>query len=139
MANKEEFIKLLNKALEWEYAAAVQYVQHASVMTGPEYDTISAELVIHSNEEMVHAVTVSTIINDLGGIPTIEVEKRDISKDAKTMLAQDLAGEELAIKMYKELIGMAEELKEYGIRRNLEDILMQEEEHRRDILSSLGR
>ncbi|MBA4336356.1 ferritin [bacterium] len=139
MANKEEFIKLLNKALEWEYAAAVQYVQHASVMTGPEYDSISAELVVHSNEEMAHAVTVSTIINDLGGTPTIEVEKRDISEDAKTMLAQDLAGEELAIKMYKELIGMAEELKEYGIRRNLEDILMQEEEHRRDILSSLGR
>ncbi len=139
MANKENFIQLLNKALEWEYAAAVQYVQHASVMTGPEYDSISAELVVHSNEEMAHAVTVSTIINDLGGTPTIEVEKREISQDAKTMLTQDLAGEELAIKMYKELIGMAEELKEYGIRRNLEDILMQEEEHRRDILSSLGR
>jgi len=55
------------------------------------------------------------------------------------MLEQDLAGEELAISIYKELIGIAEELKEYGIRRILEDILMDEEEHRRDILSSLGK
>lgn len=139
MANKEEFIKLLNKALEWEYAAAIQYVQHAAVITGPEYDAIAAELVVHSNEEMAHAVTVSTMISDLDGTPTIDVEKRDISEDAKTMLEQDLAGEELAIKIYKELIEMAEELGEYGLRRGLEDILIQEEEHRRDILSSLGR
>ena len=139
MANKEEFVKLLNKALEWEYAAAVQYVQHAAVITGPEYDSIAAELVVHSNEEMAHAVTVSTMISDLGGTPTIDVEKRDIADDAKTMLQQDLAGEELAIKMYKELVRIAEELKEYGLRRGLEDILMDEEEHRRDILSSLGR
>jgi len=55
------------------------------------------------------------------------------------MLEQDLAGEELAIKIYKELIGMAEQLGEYGKRRLLEDILMDEEEHRRDILASLGK
>lgn len=139
MANKEEFINKLNKALEWEYAAAVQYIQHSSVITGPEYDAIAAELVVHSNEEMAHAVSVSTMIGDLGGTPTIDIEKRDISEDAKTMLEQDLAGEELAINMYKELIGMAEELGEYGLRRGLEDILIQEEEHRRDILSSLGQ
>jgi bacterioferritin len=135
----QEFIDKLNKALEWEYAAAVQYVQHASLMTGPEYDAISAELVIHSNEEMVHAVTVSNIIADIGGMPSVEVEKRETSNDSKVMLEQDLAGEELAISMYKELIAMAEKLGEYGKRRQLEDILMDEEEHRRDIMSSLGK
>lgn len=136
---KEEFIAELNKDLEWEYAAAVQYVQHAAVITGPEYDAISAELVVHSNEEMAHAVTVSTIICDLGGTPTIDVEHRAVSEDAKTMLEQDLGGEELAIKRYKERIAQAESLGEYGVRRLIEDILMQEEEHRRDIMSSLGR
>ena len=77
MSTKEQFIKLLNKALEWEFAAAIQYVQHAAVITGPEYDAISAELIIHSNEEMIHAVSVSNIIADLGAIPSIDVEKRD--------------------------------------------------------------
>ncbi|MBT6068381.1 ferritin-like domain-containing protein [Candidatus Peregrinibacteria bacterium] len=139
MATVENFIAGLNKALEWEYAAAVQYVQHAAVITGPEYDAISKELVVHANEELAHAITVAEAISDLGGIPSIEVEKRDIAKDAVTMLEQDLAGEEHAVRMYKGLIRIAEELQEYGIRRILEDILIQEEEHRRDLLSSLGR
>lgn len=138
-ATKELFIEELNKALEWEYAAAVQYIQHAAVITGAEYDAIAKELEVHANEELAHAIMVSTAISDLGGTPSIEVEKREISGDAKTMLEQDLKGEEHAIFMYKNLIRMAEELQEYGIRRILEDILIQEEEHRRDILSSLGK
>lgn len=136
---KTDFIKGLNKALEWEYAAAVQYIQHSSVITGPEYDAISKELVIHANEEIAHAISVATIICDLGGTPSVEVEKRQVSGNSKKMLEQDLAGERLAISIYKDLIKMAEELKEYGIRRNLEDILMQEEEHQRDLLNSLGK
>jgi bacterioferritin len=139
MADTTQFIAKMNKALEWEYAAAIQYVQHASVITNPEYDSISKELIIHSNEEMAHAVMVSDKISDHGGVPTVDVEKREVSSSPKTMLEQDLAGEELAISIYKELIEMAEELKEYGTRRVLEDILMQEEEHRRDILNSLGK
>ena len=31
---KEELIALLNKDLEWEFAALVQYVQHAAALTG---------------------------------------------------------------------------------------------------------
>ena len=139
MATKAEFIEKLNKALEWEYAAAIQYIQHAAVITGPEYDAISEELIVHSNEEMVHAVKVSTMIADLGGIPVVDVEERKISDDSKHMLEQDLEGEELAIKIYTELIAIAEELAEYGKRRILEEILMDEEEHKRDLLGSLGR
>ncbi len=137
--SKQSFLKKLNKALEWEYASAIQYVQHSAVMTGPEYDSITEELVIHANEELAHAVKVAEAIADLGGTPTIEVEERNISESSKTMLEQDLEGEEIAIKLYKELIKMAEQLQEYGIRRVLEDILMDEEEHRRDLLSSLGK
>ena len=136
---REEFIAELNKDLEWEYAAAVQYVQHAATITGPEYDAIGAELIVHSNEEMGHAKVVSDIIGDLGGVPTVDVETREISEDSKEMLMQDLKGEELAITRYKERIAQAEELGEYGARRLLEDILMDEEEHRRDLLGSLGK
>ncbi len=137
--NKEKFIEELNKDLEWEYAAAVQYVQHAAVITGPEYDAIAKELVVHSNEEMMHALKISEAISDLGGVPTVDVEERKISDESKIMLEQDLAGEELAISRYKERIKQSDELGEYGIRRVLEDILMDEEEHRRDLLSSLGK
>ncbi len=136
--SKEALIRELNKDLEWEYAAAVQYVQHATVITGAQYESIKKELIIHSQEEMQHAVMLSEQIDFLGGVPTIDVEQRDIADDAKTMLAQDLAGEDNAITRYKERIGQAEELQEYGLRRVLEDILIQEEEHKRDLLDALG-
>jgi len=55
------------------------------------------------------------------------------------MLEQDLRGEQHAIDSYKERIWQAEQLREYGLRRILEDILMQEEEHKRDIMTVLGQ
>ncbi len=136
---KEEFIVELNKDLEWEFAAAVQYVQHAATITGAQYDAIGKELLIHSNEEMIHAQKLSDMISDLGGVPVVDVEERKVSDDSKTMLEQDLVGEELAITRYKERVAQAEALGEYGVRRVLEDILMDEEEHRRDLLSTLGK
>jgi bacterioferritin len=72
-------------------------------------------------------------------VPTVDVEKREISADCVEMLKQDLWGEDNAIDRYKERIAQAEELKEYGLRRVLEDILIQEEEHKRDLLNALAK
>jgi bacterioferritin len=132
---KKKLLEELNKDLEWEYAAAVQYVQHASAITGAQYESIQKELIIHSQEEMMHAVMLSDQIDFLGGVPTVDVEKRETDSDSLAMLKQDLKGEDNAINRYKERISQAEELKEYGLRRVLEDILIQEEEHKRDLLT----
>ena len=134
---KEELIGLLNKDLEWEYAAAIQYVQHAAVMTGPQYEGTIKEMTVHSQEEMQHAVSLSEQIDYIGGTPTVKVEEIKTSTDSKTMLEQDLAGEKDAVRRYIERIGQAEELKLYGLRRALEDILIMEEEHQRDLETAL--
>ena len=139
MANRNQFIQKLNSALEYEYAATIQYVQHAAVITGAQYDGIAKEMVVHAGEELEHAILVSKIINDLGGTPTVDVKKINISNDAVIMLEQDLAGEQIAIDDYKELIQIAQELNKPGIRQILEKILSDEEEHKRDLLSALGR
>ncbi len=127
----------LNKDLEWEYAAAIQYVQHVAAMNGAQFDSIKKELLIHSQQEMQHAVMISDQIDFLGGVPTVDVEKREISPDSIEMLKQDLKGEQNAIDRYKKRIAQAEALQEYGLRRILEDILIQEEEHKRDIADAL--
>jgi len=132
---KKKLLELLNKDLEWEYAAAIQYVQHATVITGAQYESIQKELVIHSQEEMQHAVMLSEQIDYLGGTPTVNVEKIEVSKASLKMLKQDLKGEQHAIDSYKERIAQAESLREYGLRRILEDILIQEEEHKRDLMT----
>ncbi len=131
----EKMLELLNKDLAWEYAAAIQYVQHAAVMTGAQYESIIKELVIHSNEEMSHALSLSEQIDFYGGVPTVKVEQINVAKDTLSMLKNDLAGEEDAVRRYKERISQAEEMKEYGLRRILEDILITEEEHKRDLLT----
>jgi len=134
---KAQLIDELNKDLAKEYSALIQYVQHASVITGPQYDAISAELTIHSNEEHVHAIALSDQIDFLGGVPAVDVADIHISPDSKTMLEQDLEGELDAITRYRQRIGQAEMLQEYGLRRALEDILIIEEEHARDLQNAL--
>jgi bacterioferritin len=137
--SRKKLLAELNKDLEWEYAAAIQYVQHAATISGAKFDSIQKELLIHAQEEMQHAVMVSEQIDFLGGTPTVDVEKREISVDSVEMLRQDLAGEDNAITRYRERIAQAEALKEYGLRRVLEDILIQEEEHKRDIANVLAK
>jgi bacterioferritin len=136
---KAQLIDLLNKDLAKEYSALIQYVQHAAVITGPEYDSIAAELAVHSNEEHLHAITLSNQIDFLGGVPAVDVGDIHVSPDAKAMLEQDLDGELDAIARYRERIAQAEMLQEYGLRRALEDILIIEEEHARDLQSALNQ
>ncbi len=136
---KEELLDRLNADLAWEYAAMIQYVQHASVITGAEYESIIAELLVHASEEMQHAINLSDQIDFLGGVPAVDVQTIKTSGESKEMLEQDLAGELDAIERYKERIAQAEALREYGLRRVLEDILIMEEEHARDLMTVLGK
>ena len=135
----KKLLSELNKDLEWEYAAAIQYAQHSAMMNGAQFDSIQKELLIHVQEEVQHAIMLAEQINYLGGTPTVDVEKREVSTDSMEMIKQDLKGEDNAITRYKKRIGQAEELKEYGLRRVLEDILIQEEEHKRDLTNALSK
>lgn len=138
MITKAELVDLLNEDLALEYSAAIQYIQHAATITGPEYQTVEAELLVHVTEEINHANMLAEQIDYLGGVPTMEVAERHTDKESKKMLVHDLAGERLAIKRYTERIGQAQELHLYGLEQVLKTILSQEEEHERDILNALG-
>ncbi len=133
----QRLIAELNKDVEWEYAAAIQYIHHATVMSGAQFESFRKELLIHSQEEIQHAQVLSEQISFLGGVPTVGVEQRMVSDNSLEMLRQDLESEVNAIARYKERIAQAEELQEYALRRILEDILLQEEEHKRDLVSAL--
>jgi bacterioferritin len=135
--SRDELIDLLNDDLAKEFQALVQYVQHAAAITGPQYDAIKAELIVHSNEEHTHAISLADQIDFLGGVPGVDVATAHISPDSKVMLEQDLEGELDAIARYRERIAQAEMLQEYGLRRALEDILIVEEEHARDLQDAL--
>ena len=135
----EKLIELLNKDLELEYSAAIQYINHAAVMTGAAFGDIIKELKIHSNEEMQHAITLADQIDFLGGSPSVRVGPIKISKDNTEMLQQDLDGEEDAIRRYKIRIEQAEALKEFALAQQLRTILATEQEHAMDLKQALGK
>ncbi len=61
----EKLIELLNMDLELEYSAAIQYINHAAVMTGAAYGDIIKELKIHANEEVQHAMILADQIEKI--------------------------------------------------------------------------
>ncbi|HLE09312.1 MAG TPA: ferritin-like domain-containing protein [Thermodesulfobacteriota bacterium] len=136
---KEKLVKLLNLDLSLEYSAAIQYIQHSSVMSGAQYGDVIKELRIHANEEIQHAVILADQIDFLGGFPTVAVGAMKTSRDNVAMLRQDLEGEEDAIARYKVRIEQAEELKEFALAQQLRNILAIEQEHAMDLKQALGR
>ncbi|MEE9614040.1 MAG: ferritin-like domain-containing protein [Thermodesulfobacteriota bacterium] len=135
----EKLIEHLNNDLSMEYAAAIQYIQHSSVMTGAQYGDIIKELKIHANEEIGHAMVLADQIDFLGGVPTADVTKINTASDNVEMLEQDLAGEEGAIARYKLRIDQAEALKEFALAQQLRNILAMEQEHAMDLKQALGK
>ena len=136
---KEKLVELLNRDLALEYSAAIQYIQHAAVMSGAMYGDVIKEIKIHANEEIMHANTLAGQIDFLGGFPTVDVGKIHTSKDNVEMLKQDLAGEEDAIERYKLRIDQAEGLKEFALAQQLRTILAVEQEHAMDLIQALGK
>lgn len=135
----ENLVELLNMDLELEYAAAIQYINHAAVMTGAAYGDIIKELKIHANEEVQHAMILSDQIDFLDGSPSVNVGKIMTSSNNDEMLQQDLDGEEDAIRRYKIRIEQAEELKEFALAQQLRTILATEQEHAMDLKQALGK
>ena len=137
VGTKESLIEDLNEDLSLEYSAAVQYIQHAAMICGAEFDHIRKEILDHAEEEIGHAIEISDKINFLGGAATIEVGEIKTAATASEMLTQDAEGEKLAIERYKERITAARMIGEHGVEAMLLGILSDEEEHLNDITTTL--
>lgn len=138
MITKEEFINELNMDLAFEYSAAIQYIQHAATVKGSGYTTFIDELLKHADEEIEHAKMISDKISYLGGVPTLNVQKRKSSEDTVEMLRQDLNDEQTAVARYRTRINQAKELNEFGTVEMLMKIIADEEEHENDLKTVLG-
>lgn len=137
--DREKLIELLNRDLELEYSAGIQYIQHAAVMTGAQFGDVIKELKLHSTEEFGHAQVLADQIDFLGGVPTVKVGEIKTSPENIPMLEQDLAGEEDAIVRYKMRVKQSEDLQEYALAQQLRTILAMEQEHAMDLKQALGK
>ena len=136
---RQELIDELNKDLELEYAAAVQYVQHASVITGAQSRPIATELVVHSQEEMQHAVALPNRSIFSAVCPPSRWRNVKSLIPCSRCCSRTCGARKLRSSGSEERIALAEKLREYGLRRIIEEILIQEEEHKRDLLTAMDR
>jgi bacterioferritin len=134
----QEFIQLLNDDLTLEYAAAIQYKQHAAMVKG-EFFAFTKELLEHADEELNHAEKIKNLITWLGGTPSARIAPTYMSNDNLAMMQQDLDGEETAITRYQNRIEQALNDNFYIAVHTLQKILTDEASHRQDIKSIMGR
>lgn len=135
---REQILSGLNLDLMWEYAAMVQYIQHASMLTGPEYVAVIDEELQHARDEHEHAVILADLIQYLGGVPTVEVAERLTSLDNEEMLRQDLEAEYDAIKRYLTRIQQLESVGLYDSAQKIRNIVLVEQNHAIDLEKALG-
>jgi bacterioferritin len=136
--SREQLIELLNEDLAREYQAIIAYVVYSQVIKGAEYMAIAGELEKHAGEELEHAITVSKLIDYLGGQPTVAAKPVKTSERAEDMLRFDLDNENETVRNYRERVRQCEALGEYAMAEHLRDILKQEQEHQIDLATALG-
>jgi bacterioferritin len=136
--SRDQLIDLLNEDLAREYQAIIAYVVYSQVMKGAEYMTIAKELEKHAGEELAHALTISKLIDYLGGSPTVTAKPVKTSEKAEDMLRFDLDNENDTIRNYRDRVRQCEVLGEYAMAEHLRDILKQEQEHQIDLATALG-
>lgn len=123
--------------LSREYAAAIQYKQHASVLEGNDF-AFAKELIDHASDELRHADALNDLIVFNRGIPGVIISTIFTATLAPAMFRQDLEGENDAIARYKERIEQALDAGNFGAVAVLLDILKDEEHHANDLESILG-
>ena len=128
MASKE-LLDLLNKAIAREIQVSVQYMWQHVQWAGVAHFAIKDELKKVAIEEMKHAEAVAERLFYLGGVPTTKPEPIFVGKTLKEMLTKDMKDEEGAIKLYKEIIAVAQKEDDYTTVRLFKKILADEEEH----------
>ena len=122
--DKSKIVALLNKDLEDEHGAIVQYLSYAYAIGEGE---IACEIEAISREEMRHLDWLAETIVELGGIPSSERGKMlTEGKSVAEWMGNNALLEESAINAYKEHIKAIDDLK---IKRLLQRILSDEEVH----------
>lgn len=124
---KSEIVALLNKDIEGEHAAIIQYLTHAYAMGEGE---LACEIEAIAREEMRHLDWLAETVTELGGTPSFtRGEMRTGGKQVSTWMKNDVLAEEDAINMYRNHI---KAISDTRIKRLLERILSDELSHHDD-------
>jgi bacterioferritin len=135
---RAQLIDALNEDLSREYQAIITYVNYSQVLKGAAYMSIADQLVIHSKQELDHALKISNAVDYLGGMPSVTPKPVKTSEKAEDMLRFDLENERVTIAQYRRRIKQADALNEFAIAETIREILLDEQDHLIDLATALG-
>ena len=124
-----KLLDLLNKAIARELQVSIQYMWQHVQWSGVKGYAVQAEFKNISMTEMKHAEKIAERIFYLGAKPTTKPDAITIGDSLKEMIALDIKSEEVAIKLYKQIIELAEKEGDITTAHMIRGILAQEEEH----------
>jgi bacterioferritin len=136
--SRDRLAELLNEDLSREYQAIISYVVYSQVLKGAEFMSIAAQLEIHAQQELKHALIISKQIDYLGKMPTVTPKPVRTSEKAKEMLRFDLENENQTIKNYRARVRQCEALGEFAMAELIRQILVDEQDHQIDLATALG-
>jgi bacterioferritin (cytochrome b1) len=147
MANnaKKELAEMVNKALELEHAARIQYLAHAELVTGINAEKIIERLKEIASDEQKHEEKFRNLLGGyLGSEPTMKLAETHRASGVKQILEVNLKGEKGAIDFYKQIYQKIIDLKkdlpyEFAtLEHEIRHVILDEEEHVSEISLLLG-
>jgi bacterioferritin len=133
MSEMSELIDGLNTDLAAEYQAVIMYRTYASLVTGPYRQELRAFFEGEIPDELGHAAFLADKIVALGGTPVTQAPPVPAAKDNRQMLENALQAEVETIERYKQRLEQAEALGEVAVKVQLENLIVDESQHRDDI------
>jgi bacterioferritin (cytochrome b1) len=120
----------LNRMLADEQGCAIRYATHAALVAGPFVDPVARRLQEIAGDELRHAGRLRERICALGGLPTMEahISRPTHFLSLNEILEGNILEEVAAIESYMRILDTVPR-GEIRLRRTIEDILIEEQEH----------
>jgi bacterioferritin len=108
--NRPKVVELLNRILEQELAGVVRYTHYSFLVFGYSRIPIVSWLRDQATESLLHAQQAGEMITLLGAYPSLTIGALlDSHKhDVGDIMREALETEEIALSLYKELLGVVE-------------------------------
>jgi bacterioferritin len=144
-ADRDRVVAVLNEVLATELVCVLRYKRHYYMAQGLHSSPVAQEFLQHATEEQGHADVVAARIVQLQGEPDFNPATLVQRSHAEyvpgdnlvDMIKEDLVAERVAIASYQEIIRWLGTT-DPTTRRNMEDILLVEEQHAEDLLTLLA-
>lgn len=143
--NKAELLGMLNRALELERAAKIQYLTHAELIKGPQAEKIIERIQEIASDEGKHEDVFRNLISGyLGAEPTMGVGKTHKADSLKDILDVNLKDEKDAVDFYKEIYDKLIDQKDVfamqfeTLEHDIRHVIIDEQEHITELSLLIG-